>query len=679
MRLAFFSPMPPSKSGIADYSAALLEPLARLHQVEVFDREPAAFDPASFDLPLYQLGNNPYHEFVYQMALRHPGVVVMHEANLHHLVAGLTIRRDDWDAYLREVEYEGGATALAYARRVRALEVGPDYEGVPMIRRVLESARAVIVHSQCVFDQIRAAGFQGPLERIPHGAWVRNADRWACRERLGIDESTPLIGLFGFLKPYKRIAESLRAFRRLLRLEPRAKFILAGETHPDFPVQSLVRTLGLAASVRVLGFLPIEEFVEHIAACDIVLNLRYPTVGESSGSLLRAMGLARPVLVSDIGSFRDFPDDVCLKVPVDQTEEDQIFEFLNLLVSRPEVARQIGHRAREWVERECTWELVAGKYGAFLESVAAGAPVAVADAPPAPSPQPTAEAAKAEPPSAPSPEASPEPAPPPAPPSPDDILEWAPREPLFRAYVDAHLARLTKTLKITPPGSPFDRVLEMGTYLQVAPALGKRLGYGEVRGCYFGKLGVVEHREVASANGERFEMDLELFDAEKDVFPYPDGYFATVLCCELFEHLAVDPMFMMAEVNRILRSGGHLVLTTPNLASLRAISAILQGYNPGLFPQYIRPDEEGKIDPRHSREYTPFEIRLLFRDAGFEVSLLETGPFYEQPRPELAWVRRLLERYEYSTELRDEGIYAVGRKTGPIRSRYPDWLYGGSE
>jgi glycosyltransferase involved in cell wall biosynthesis/SAM-dependent methyltransferase len=672
MRLGFFSPMPPSKSGIADYSAALLEPLARLHQVEVFDREPAAFDPAAFDLLLYQLGNNPYHEFVYRMALRNPGVVVMHEANLHHLIAGLTIRRDDWDAYLREVEYEGGATALAYARRVRALEVGPDYEGVPMLRRVLESARAVVVHSQCVFDQIRAAGFQGPLARIPHGAWVQTADRWGCRERLGVDESTPLVGIFGFLKPYKRIAESLRAFRRLLRLEPRAKFILAGETHPDFPVQSLIRTLGLAASVRVLGFMPIQDFVAHIAACDVVLNLRYPTVGESSGSLLRAMGLARPVLVSDIGSFRDFPDDVCLKVPVDQTEEDQIFEFLNLLVSRPEAARQIGNRAREWVERECTWELVARKYAAFLESVAAGRPVADLTAVPVADP-PTA--VVADPPAA----ASLEPAPPPAPPSPADILEWAPREPVFRAYVDAHLARLTKTLEITPPGTPSDSVLEMGTYLQVAPALRKRLGYGEVRGCYFGKLGVVEHREVASANGERFEMDLELFDAEKDVFPYPDGYFATVLCCELFEHLAVDPMFMMVEVNRILRPGGHLVLTTPNLASLRAISAILQGYNPGLFPQYIRPDDEGKIDPRHSREYTPFEIRLLLRDSGFEVSLLETGPFYEQPRPELVWVRRLLERYEYSTELRDEGIYAVGRKTGPIRSRYPDWLYGGSE
>jgi SAM-dependent methyltransferase len=172
-------------------------------------------------------------------------------------------------------------------------------------------------------------------------------------------------------------------------------------------------------------------------------------------------------------------------------------------------------------------------------------------------------------------------------------------------------------------------------------------------------------------------MDVELFDAEKDPFPYPDEYFSTVLCCELIEHLALDPMHMMAEVNRILRPGGHFLLTTPNLASLRAIAAILQGYNPGMFPQYIRPDDEGKIDPRHSREYTPFEIGLMLKDSGFEICHIETGPFYDQPRPELAWVRSLLEHYQYSTDLRDEGIYALGRKTGPVRERYPAWLFGG--
>jgi hypothetical protein len=134
-------------------------------------------------------------------------------------------------------------------------------------------------------------------------------------------------------------------------------------------------------------------------------------------------------------------------------------------------------------------------------------------------------------------------------------------------------------------------------------------------------------------------------------------------------------MHLLSEVNRILRDGGHLVLTTPNIASLRAISAILQGYHPGLFPQYIKATGPGEVAPRHNREYSPREVHQLLADAGFEVVRLETGPFREQPRPELVWVRRMLERHSLPAGLRDEGIYAVGRKSGPVRNRYPEWLY----
>src|SRR5579863_8809963 len=129
MRVAFFSPLPPSRSGIADYSETLIEHLKPLVEVEVFSGDGRTFDPGSVDVALYHLGNNPHHGFVYQTALRHPGVLVMHESNLHHLVADLTIRQNDWDAYLRECEYDSGPQALDFARRVRALEVGPDYEG----------------------------------------------------------------------------------------------------------------------------------------------------------------------------------------------------------------------------------------------------------------------------------------------------------------------------------------------------------------------------------------------------------------------------------------------------------------------------------------------------------------------------------------------------------------------
>jgi len=550
---------------------------------------------------------------------------------------------------------------------VRKLEVGPDYEGLPMTRRLLESSRAVIVHSRFMESETRSAGYRGPVGVIPHGAWIPQTDRHAYRDKLGVDLDTPLIGIFGYLKPYKRIAESLRAFKRLARVQPLARMILVGEPHPEFPIEPMIRSLGLSTNVRLLGFTPIEEFTGYLAACDIVLNLRYPTVGESSGTMLRALGLGKPLLVSEIGSFAEFPEDVCLKVPVGAGEEELLFEYLNLLVSRPEVARAMGAKAKAFVEEQCNWPTVAHQYVDFLKAVVAGkewtppvytrtvAAVAAAEAQQAVNGTPSTET---------KPQTDLE----------RYLLGWA-ESPEARVYLGTHSTRLLKTLEITPPGGPDDRVLEMGAYLQITPALHTRLGYGQVRGCYYGKLGRTDHRVATSSEGETFECDIDHFDAEKDVFPYPDEHFTTVICGELIEHLFEDPMHLMSEVNRILKPDGHFVITTPNVASLRGISAILQGYHPGFFPAYIRPAESGETDARHNREYTPREIHMLLEGAGFAVTLLETGEFRDAPHPEFAWVLNLLRRYWLETNLRGDGIYAVGRKTGPVVDRYPPWLY----
>ena len=652
MRIAFFSPLPPARSGIADYSAALLGPLRTMAEVDAFTDKPDRFDAARYDACIFQIGNNPYHAAAYEMAMEHPGIVVMHEANLHHLIAELTIRRGDWDAYLREVEYNGGRAALDYALKyVRTLARGPDYDGIPMVKRLLERSRGAIVHSDFVGDALRSAGYEGPIARIWHGAWDSEPQRMSGRARLGLDEVTPLIGIFGFLKPYKRIAEALRAFRRLTRVEPRAKMILVGEMHPDLRVD-------LDDNVRVTGYVPAEEMNLYLGACDVVLNLRYPTVGESSGTLLRALSMGVATVVSDVGSFREYPDDVVLKAPVDETEEEVLFEYLNLLISRPHLAREMGARAREWVRRECSWEITARRY---LDFCAGKLPEPAMPPSPRSAEQPADAAAPQTSQPAPAPDLVPE------------ILSWT--APDATAYVESHITRLEKTLQITPPGAADDRVLEMGAYLQITPALKTRLGYGEVRGCYYGQAGRTDPKVVTSADGETFGCDIDLFNAEKDRFPYGDAYFSTVLCCELIEHLFTDPMHMMSEINRVLRTGGHLVLTTPNIVSLRAIAGVLQGYQPGLFPSYIRPREDGNVDARHNREYTPREVSDLLVNSGFEVTLLETGPFLDEPRPDHGWVAHLLERYILPQDLRGEGIYAVGRKTGPVRERYPGWLY----
>jgi len=696
MRVAYFSPLPPRKSGIADFSAELLPHLSRYLELEVFVEDPPAaggqplpvrrfgeYRPSDFDLPLYQIGNNADHVFVYETALRHPGVVVMHEFNLHHLIAEATIRRNDWDAYLREAEYNGGEKALAYARRVRALEAGPDYENLPMNRRLLEASRALIVLNRFVETQVRAAGYKPPVAVIPHGAAMPESRRQAYRRRLGLDETTPLVGIFGFLKPYKRIAEALHALQRLAKVQPGVRMILVGEEHPDFPVRRLIESLGLEDHVRVLGYVPIEDFQGYMSAVDICLSLRYPTAGESSGPLLRALGLGRPVLVSDIGSFAELPDDVCLKVPVDGREIDFIFEYLNLLVSRPELARALGERAKKYVKERCAWERVAPQYAAFLKAVAEGRgwkepPGAVERETPKVAVCSSAMMSGRV-------EAEPAPARP-AEPSPENTHPWA--EYILgyagdseerRNYIRAHLTRLVRTLEITPRGGPQDRILEMGAYMQITPALKNLLGYGEVRGSYLGPPGRVDRREARSASGECFCCLIDHFNAEKDRFPYEDDFFATVLCCELLEHLYDDPMHMMSEINRILRPGGSLVLTTPNICSLRAIEAILMAYHPGFFHQYIRPAAGGEAAPRHSREYAPRDVNLLFEEAGFEITLFETGPYRAEPSAAGEWVLHLLDRYELPKEMRGEAIYAVGRKIGPVRNRYPESLYAGED
>jgi hypothetical protein len=158
MKLAVFTPLKPARSGIADYSQTLLPHLAHHLEVTVFTdgsyeaagfpdapqisiRDYREYRPDDFDETLYQFGNNPYHVYVYDTALRHPGINLLHEYNLHHLVAAATITRGDWDGYIREIEYDAGPAVLEYAARARRLEVGPDYDNVAMNRRVIESGR----------------------------------------------------------------------------------------------------------------------------------------------------------------------------------------------------------------------------------------------------------------------------------------------------------------------------------------------------------------------------------------------------------------------------------------------------------------------------------------------------------------------------------------------------------
>lgn len=105
-RVALFTPLPPSRTGTADYGAALAAEMDKLVSLTVYESAPPAFDASRFDHVVYQIGNNPFHAGIYELALRLPGVIVLHEASVHYLVRSLTLSRGNDKGYFREVAYE---------------------------------------------------------------------------------------------------------------------------------------------------------------------------------------------------------------------------------------------------------------------------------------------------------------------------------------------------------------------------------------------------------------------------------------------------------------------------------------------------------------------------------------------------------------------------------------------
>ena len=375
MRVAYYSPMPPERSGIADYSAHLLPALRERIDVEVV-RRGRKRPVRGTDLALYHLGNNPdAHGWIVDALRRRHGVVVLHDFVLHHLVAGLTIGRRDGHGYLDAMEREGGVVGRLLGHGVLDKRIPPLWESRPeefhLAGEVLDLATGLIVHSRYVEQRARAAGYEGPVWRIPHPAWGVPP---LSRARI---EGSPLIGSFGNVNASKRIPQLLEAFARLRRERPHARLLLVGAVSPGFDLDRRLQRLGLSDEGIVR-----EEYVEEdrlwslMAACDVCVSLRSPTMGETSGSVIRQLSLGKPVIVSSVGWFAELPDEVALKVPVDAGETETLYAALELLARGDGVRQAMSEAAIELVRREHDLGRTADLYAAALEQAAGGEAVA---------------------------------------------------------------------------------------------------------------------------------------------------------------------------------------------------------------------------------------------------------------------------------------------------------------
>lgn len=393
-----WTPLPPERSGIADYSYELLEALSDIIDVTAVGRDPkrAVVPPgvpvAGPDdetprdaLNIYQMGNHAgVHSWIYRRALDVPGVVVLHDTALLDFNLGYFGGLDS-PAFREEVRYAHGPIwgdphDPALLQGWPAVEVDGvkhlDHQTLTMERRLVSAGKGVIVHDPFSAELLRKRYPGLPVHTVPSGAPIRdNTSRAEVRARLGWQDDDVVFGVFGGFNRIKRTTVAVLAFADVRRRWPRARLLLAG--HADFPnvvdeVRQLVAELGVSDSVHLALSPDKDEFEELITATDAVLNLRWPTAGETSAVMMRAFGAGRIVITSDLPQHRHFDPTFCWLVPTEPAHEaEALSELLERVVCWPDEARQAGRRAREYVREHASWPVVAQGYRKALESIGA--------------------------------------------------------------------------------------------------------------------------------------------------------------------------------------------------------------------------------------------------------------------------------------------------------------------
>jgi len=357
MKIAMLTPLPPTRSGVAHYSSLLLPALRERVDVHAFDTA-EGYDPETFDLHVYQLGNNPHHAWMYAEAMQRPGIAVIHDLVLHHLIVEMTLARGDVDGYVRALQASHGEAGAAWARgRAAGLHSEMGNFLLPASVEVARRSRAVVVHNEYARQRLESFGVATPIHVVPH-PWIADEaqpDGSALRRTLGIPADHTVIGFFGFLTSAKRGEVVLEAFRRAKERQPRLTLLIVGEPAPNIDPETL-RGDGIITT----GYVSDDDFPRYYAIADRLVNLRYPTAGETSGTLVRAFDAGKPVAVSDYAQFAEFPDDCVVKVSLGQGEVEKLVEFFTSAL--PDVAAT----QRRWLEANSTLELAVAGYLAAL-------------------------------------------------------------------------------------------------------------------------------------------------------------------------------------------------------------------------------------------------------------------------------------------------------------------------
>lgn len=356
LSVGLVSPLPPTRSGIADYAQELLAPLGTAADVATYvPAKAAAALGAGHDVLLFQIGNDPLHapsvEALESPERKAPAVVVLHDFVLHHLYAAAWLDRGRERDYAELLAKNHGEKGRRLGERALAGTRVPVWDldpwSYPMSGSVLRAADAVIVHSRLVRGAVLRERPRLDVALIPHHvAPAPRTPRDEARARFGVPPGRRAVATLGIVTPAKRIDKLLDALARLAPGE-RPFLLVGGAIGPDDALREKVAALGLSGDVLFTGYLDDAAFWRAASAADVAANLRFPTMGETSGAVCRLAGLGLPVIVSDVGWFRELPDDFAWKIPVGGDEVERLAAVLSTAGSEPE-GRVRSRAAEEW-------------------------------------------------------------------------------------------------------------------------------------------------------------------------------------------------------------------------------------------------------------------------------------------------------------------------------------------
>ncbi|MCS3903568.1 glycosyltransferase involved in cell wall biosynthesis [Methylohalomonas lacus] len=382
-RLAYVSPLPPARTGIADYSAELLPELARYYGIELIMEQPEVSDPwlsanfvirdvawfeenaEHYDRILYHVGNSSFHWHMLDLLERFPGVVVLHDFYLGHLLAqdGLALEQALYDShgYLALTDlYSSGVKATIWK--------------YPANYQVLRNAQGVIVHSQFAIELARQwYGKQVAREwtKIPHLRAIPSPsfDRAEARRRLGIGENEFIVCSFGLLGPAKLNHRLLEGWLKSGVASDRfSQLVFVGATQGDEYCARLERAIQASSTskrIRVTGFASHQEYRLWLAAADVAVQLRSNSRGETSGTILDCLITGLPLILNAHGSMAEVPDDVAVKLE-NEFDKQSLSAALDQLYEYPELRDRYSRTAQAYIHRVHAPEHV-GRL--FMESI----------------------------------------------------------------------------------------------------------------------------------------------------------------------------------------------------------------------------------------------------------------------------------------------------------------------